>query len=43
MQKTKALRVDFFPENIRRVEKQTDSYFFGGVDAQEMSGGTPEV
>ena len=41
MQKTEALRVDFFSENIRRVEKQADS-FFGGVDAQEMPGGTPE-
>ena len=34
--------VDFFPENIRRVEKQADSYF-GVVDAQEIPGGKPEV
>ena len=27
MQKTKAL--NFFPENVRRVEKQADSYFWG--------------
>ena len=42
MQKTKAL-IWLFPENIRRVEKQADSYFFEGVDAQEIPGGTPEV
>ena len=29
MQKTKAL-IWLFPENIRRVEKQADSYFWGG-------------
>ena len=42
MQKTKTL-IWLFPENIRRVEKQADSYFFGGVDAQEIPGGKPEV
>ena len=41
MQKTKAL-IWLFPENIRRVEKQADSYF-GGVDAQEIPGVKPEV
>ena len=41
MQKTKALSW-LFPENIRRVEKQADSYFWG-VDAQEIPGGKPEV
>ena len=41
MQKTKAL-IWLFPENIRRVEKQADSYF-AGVDAQEIPGGKPEV
>ena len=41
MQKTKALNW-LFPENVRRVEKQADSYF-GGVDAQEIPGGKPEV
>ena len=25
------------------MEKQADSYFFGGVDAQEIPGGKPEV
>ena len=34
--------VDFFPETIRRMEKQADSYFWG-VDAQEIPGGKPEV
>ena len=42
MQKTKAL-IWLFPENIRRVEKQADSYFFWEVDAQEIPGGTPEA
>ena len=41
MQKTKALN-RLFPENVRRVEKQADSYF-SGVDAQEIPGGKPEV
>ena len=41
MQKTKDLNC-FFPENVRRVEKQADSYF-GGVHAQEMPGGKPEI
>ena len=41
MQKTKAPNW-LFPENIRRVEKQADSYFWG-VDAQEIPGGKPEV
>ena len=41
MQKTKAL-IWLFPGNIRRVEKQADSYFWG-VDAQEIPGGKPEV
>ena len=41
MQKAKAL-IWLFPENIRRVEKQADSYFWG-VDAQEIPGGKPEV
>ena len=42
MQKAKAL-IWLFPENIRRVEKQADSYFWVGVDAQEIPGGKPEV
>ena len=42
MRKTKALSW-LFPENIRRPEKQADSYFLGGVDAQEIPGGKPEV
>ena len=43
MQETKAL-IWLFSENIRRVEKQADSFFLGGgVDAQEIPGGTPEV
>ena len=25
------------------MEKQADSYFLGGVDAQEIPGGTPEA
>ena len=41
MQKAKA-QIWLFPENIRRVEKQADSYFWG-VDAQEIPGGKPEV
>ena len=41
MQKTKAL-IWLFPENIRRVEKQADSYFWE-VDAQEIPVGKPEV
>ena len=41
MQKTKALNW-LFPENVRRVAKQADSYFWG-VDAQEIPGGKPEV
>ena len=41
MQKTKALSW-LFSENIRRVEKQAD-FYFGGVDAQEILGGKPEV
>ena len=38
--------VDFFPENIRRVEKQSTKasrFLVLGVHAQEMPGGTPEV
>ena len=47
MQKAKA-QIWLFPENIRRVEKQADSFFFffflgGAVDAQEIPGGKPEV
>ena len=42
MQKAKA-QIWLFPENIRRVEKQADSYFGGRVDAQEIPGGKPEV
>ena len=38
MQKTKALRVDFFPEKIRRVEKQADSYFLGGWMLRKCQG-----
>ena len=47
MQKAKAL-IWLFPENIKRVEKQADSFFWGGggtgaVDAQEIPGEKPEV
>ena len=37
MQKTKAL-IWLFPENIRRVEKQADSYFFGGWMLRKFQG-----
>ena len=41
MQKTKALNW-LFPENVRKVEKQADSYFLGG-GSQKIPGGKPEV
>ena len=34
--------IDFFPENIRSVEKQADSYFWGG-GCSGKSRGTPEA
>ena len=39
MQKSKALSW-FFPENIRRVKKQADSYFLGGVCSGNSMGKT---